>query len=561
MTNRSEKRYLLPILLVIVLAVQAVMMGYFGNKKAGYHMDEIYTYELANYEETFLARTENFMETWVDGMFYQESMTLDGVSDLDYSIPYQNQEKDVHPPLYYFIIHTASAFFPGTFSKWIGILPNIFFCLMTTVILFMVSKKIFANQGLALVVTAFWAWSVGSMSTAIFIRMYAMLTFICIALVCVHVMAMEDVKRERLRKRTVGLLFLLTLAGILTQYYYLIFCFFLCGIFFLYLCITRRWRILVQYTVIEGGALGAAVAIFPRMIYHIFGGYRGREAFENIAQEGGYLADLETMTTIISRQLCNGWLKEAVLLVAVVLIVYVLWVCLFPVSGEKRQGRHGVTVERGVPRKNRFQSHVSKTDIGMALLAMVSVGYVMLIGKVAPYKTDRYIFCVYPLLAMCLGYFGYRILCLLLGKPGISVVVLAGLAVGITVASYQMQNVSYLFPEAIQRQKDTSAYLEYPVVTLSLYGKSDNTADVFAVEFFSYPQIFRCNRGDFSGIKRAVETKDISDGFLLVLQDYGTTSDEEIRGMIEDIVALERFELISEAECHIYFCTLEEAAS
>lgn len=230
--------------LIVVLVVQLVMMCYFGGQKSGYHVDEIYTYELANYQETFFSNTEGLMESWVDGDFYREAMSLDGVGDLDYSIPYHNQEKDVHPPLYYFVIHTVSAFFGGTVSKWIGILPNMIFCLLTTVLFFLVGKRILPNQGLVLVVAAMWAWSVGCMSTAVFIRMYAMLTFFCMALVYIHVMALSDVKQGKFQKRTMGLLFLVTLAGILTQYYYLVFCFFLCGIFFLYLGLTKRWKLL-----------------------------------------------------------------------------------------------------------------------------------------------------------------------------------------------------------------------------------------------------------------------------------------------------------------------------
>lgn len=117
MKTQNQKRYLILLALVLVLAVQTVMMGYFGQKKAGYHVDEVYTYELSNYPGTFFSETEGFLDTWVDGSFFQESMSVDGLGDLDYSIPYHNQENDVHPPIYYFVIHTVSALFHGEIGR------------------------------------------------------------------------------------------------------------------------------------------------------------------------------------------------------------------------------------------------------------------------------------------------------------------------------------------------------------------------------------------------------------------------------------------------------------
>ena len=39
MKTQNQKRYLILLALVLVLAVQTVMMGYFGQKKVGYQHD------------------------------------------------------------------------------------------------------------------------------------------------------------------------------------------------------------------------------------------------------------------------------------------------------------------------------------------------------------------------------------------------------------------------------------------------------------------------------------------------------------------------------------------
>lgn len=560
MRTQNQKRYFLLLALVLVLAVQAVMMGYFGHKKAGYHLDEVYTYELSNYPGTFFVESEGFLDTWVDGSFFQESMSVDGLGDLDYSIPYHNQENDVHPPVYYFVIHTVSALFHGNVSKWIGILPNMFFCLLTTVLLYLVAARLFPNRALSLLVAAVWAWSVGTMSMAVFIRMYALLTCIATALVLVHLKALEDVRRGKLRKRTAALLFAVTLLGILTQYYFLVLCLFLCGIFFLYLCATRRWKLLAVYTVVEGAAPCAAVAIFPRMLYHIFGGYRGREAFGSVATKEGALEGLKKVASTISRQLFNGWLKECVLLVVAVVVVYFLVKHVLHLRLSLKGEEVGIAVEMDVHMDRKLRMEISHVDVAVTLLGVVAVGYWGLVGKIAPYKIDRYFFCIYPLVVLCMVYLGYRTLMLMVHNPQRCTIVLALVALGITAMSYRTQTVNYLFLETNQRAQELAGYEEYPVIILSVRGAPE-FADSQAMEFPEHSQVYRCGGKDFAALKDAVETTDLSDGFLLYIRDFGGMTQEEIQEQVEAQLDLAEFDLLTRIGCNVYFCVLEGSAS
>ena len=45
----------------------------------------------------------------------------------DYATVYYNQTQDVHPPLYYFFLHTVCSLFPRSFTKWTGIGLNFVF--------------------------------------------------------------------------------------------------------------------------------------------------------------------------------------------------------------------------------------------------------------------------------------------------------------------------------------------------------------------------------------------------------------------------------------------------
>lgn len=376
------------------------------------------------------------------------------------------------------------------------------------------------------------------MSTAVFVRMYAMLTCLCTALVLMHLVALAEVRRGELRKRTLAGLFLVTLAGILTQYYFLIFCFFLCGIFFLFLCVTKRWKQLAGYTVTEGLALCGAVLFFPQMLRHIFGGYRGKQALESVTQGAGFFQGLKKVGTIISDQLCNGWLEGALLLAVLVLVV-------------------GLMVRRCRGKK----VHLADEDWTALYLLCVAGGYWGMITKIAPYQTDRYVFCVYPMLVLVLVYLGYRALRLFVSNPQVCTAVLALVGVGVTVMSYQTQKVNYLYSQYQQRYQALEAYEGYPIVYLSVNGTYQNRMDEFAMEFIKTPQVFCCENGDWDGVKKAADTGDIQDGFLMYIHDRGDMTETEIRAELAKQVPIDHWEPVTGVGGLVYFCTLEEAAS
>ena len=93
MTNTKPKR--LPAVLAL-LAVGLALMLFYAARKQGYHVDELYTYELTNCPGGFYALEDGYMDTWHDGTFYQASLSAG--QPFRYSIPWNNQKIDVHPP-------------------------------------------------------------------------------------------------------------------------------------------------------------------------------------------------------------------------------------------------------------------------------------------------------------------------------------------------------------------------------------------------------------------------------------------------------------------------------
>ena len=86
MKNTKTKRMLA---VAALLAVGLALMLYYAAHKQGYHVDELYTYELANYPGGFYALEDGYMDSWHDGSFYSAVLTPGRL--FDYTIPWNNQ--------------------------------------------------------------------------------------------------------------------------------------------------------------------------------------------------------------------------------------------------------------------------------------------------------------------------------------------------------------------------------------------------------------------------------------------------------------------------------------
>lgn len=530
------------IVLAVILLVQAGMMAYFGQQKTGYHEDEMATYELSNLPGGFLYKTEDFLENWHPGDFFQYPLTSDGERVFDYSIPYHNQEGDVHPPLYYYVIHTVSSLFPGTFSKWIGLVPNFLLCMTAAVLLYLTALRVAGSRPLALLICAVWALGPGAMTTAVFIRMYALLTVWCLALVLAHLRAYREAEETgRLKWSTLALLLACTAAGILTQYFFLIFCFFLCGCFFLYLALRRRWGTLVRYTAAEFAAIGLSAAYFPRMFYHIFGGYRGKQAIENAFTLDQYVVHGRTVCSVISRELMGGWLLEITAVLAAAAAVCVL-----------RRLFRGPAGEAGGP-----AADTRRSVLPAAALAATAAGYLIVVVKVAPFQEDRYYLCVYPLIVLALIFTAHAAGRCLLRNSRVLLPLLAAVFLGITALSYRQPAVNYLYPEMTERAEALAPYAGERVVCLN--GDFSWAPDRWLTEYGQYSEVYYCDLWDFDSLDGARDSRDLSEGFLLYAVWPETTTEERLFEVIGEHLPVRNYELVTDIGCRVYYVTLEEA--
>ena len=253
---------------------------YFCIQKSGFHADEYYSYY-----STELTKGLNVPENgWMQhDDYYDEFRVLKG-EGFRYGLVKQIQSWDVHPPMYYWVLHTVCSMFPGTFTKWTGLGINLIFhgislwlIMYLTQLLLMaidnrgstgskqeicgddsksdnssivaIGKKKDGDNGsgsticnsvrgyLPVIVMAVWGLSPESISEVVFIRMYAMLTMLILLTLIFHVKQMMRPQTDRLPiNEFVIPVAALTYVGFMTHYYYVVFLFFIVLFFWI-------WRI------------------------------------------------------------------------------------------------------------------------------------------------------------------------------------------------------------------------------------------------------------------------------------------------------------------------------
>ena len=269
---------------------------YFCTQKQGFHEDEYYTYYSTSRTDGFYVEDGQ----WMDREVYRNEFVVLPQERFRYGLVKLVQSWDVHPPMYYWVFHTAASLVPNVFSKWIGLSVNLFFHGINIILLTYLSYLVNGRDGrLSLFVTLFWGFSPAVMSGVVFIRMYEMLTTFVLLCSILHVQAVKKNEAKLPILRCLIPMAAVTYFGFLTQYYYFIFLFYLAVAF----CVWRLWRDrnlwnCIRYGISQGIAFGLAYLTYSSCLGQMFRGQRGAQATENFldwsntAERIGFFYDL-----------------------------------------------------------------------------------------------------------------------------------------------------------------------------------------------------------------------------------------------------------------------------
>ena len=493
----SRWKKILPELLAVILCLGVLCVGV--SFKEGYHMDELLSFELADARynpwivptqpEGRLAKfvreeiqRDSFGETlmnlkstvtdvlknrgsskllsykadvyeepvWITSGQFRDYVTVDGSDAFDYLSVYFNVKDDNHPPVHFMLLHTMSSLFSGTLSPWIGCTINLICVGITLWLLLRLGRKLsdifgMEEQGrlLGILAVLLYGLSTGALASVLLIRMYCLLSCLCVALLSMHVEKWKEHGFDRSNKGLIAI----TVLGFLTQYFFLFYCLLLAAVTAAGLLCSKRIRELWIY--IRSMVLAAVIGLvlFPFAIADVFSSGRGVEALDNLASGfAGYGARLLAFARILADRTVGDMLLGAGCATAVVLAV-VLWY-------RRHRGQEtGMTqAVRGI----------------LCMLIIPVVGYYLLASRMSPYLVDRYVMPMFPMIALL-----FALLLCCLGKRlakasgwkerlvGIGLIALILVVQGLRLASYDGE---YLYRGYGQQEQLAEEYASLPCI-------------------------------------------------------------------------------------------------
>lgn len=303
---------------LITIAILAILFGV-GSLKAGFFIDEVCTFLLSNHQYSL---SDSIAFSVEDGSLYdgedlwnEYTAVADGTG-FDYANVWANQAADVHPPLYYLLIHTVCSLFPQLSVLQLGLLVNVPIACIVYWQLVWICERLGMRKWMARCIAAAFVLSVGFMNASVLtFRMYGLFSLWVNCLVMVFMKHGPEQQGSASYYLAFGLSLL---GGMLTQHYFLIYALFACLVYAVAVVVAKNWRKLFASLGVAALSFAASLLIFPATLYHLFGSSRGREAFANAGAAGGVLDALQEYAHVLNKNFFGG-LFPAVIVAFVIL--------------------------------------------------------------------------------------------------------------------------------------------------------------------------------------------------------------------------------------------------
>ena len=395
---KDKKDIYCRLLLWLAVIISMIVAFFFCYKKQGFHYDENYSYYSTDVTNGLYPTDHEWKST---DEIRSEYMVLDGET-LNLGMVKLSQTYDVHPPLYYFVLRIVCFFSKNTFSKWQGLSINLIFYLLCLILLWQIAdiagRKSFFTDFFTLML---FGLSPGFLSAVTFIRMYVMLSMWCFLVLLLAMKALRD--NEYTFKKLFVPTFLVTMAGFLTHYYYMVFAFFVTAYICIYLVIKKDTRIKAFiYGISVCLGMAAAVIYYPACLGHIFSGYRGVESTQAFMDMSNTGDRIDFFVQMLNDYTFSGMFY---ILLLVGLLLY-----MFYSYRRKVKWANNLVLDSSLDKKEQNvekEKEENADHIGavIGLLLTVTVGYFLIVCKTAmtpsnPAEALRYQSPVYGLLIL-----------------------------------------------------------------------------------------------------------------------------------------------------------------
>lgn len=230
--------------------------------------DEIWSYGLANsYDSSFLYkngytndRNNSFYNHWIEGRKFFEYITVQPQERFAYKKVYSNQMADLHPPLYYFLLHTICSFFPDSFNKWYGQIICLIVFVFVQIVLYMLARQLFDDDLMSLAMCAFFGFSMAAVNNFIYIRMYCLVT---LWYLCITYIVLKICKTDKLTRHDGWLLLAFGFLGFMTHNHFAVYYFCLCIGCGVYWITHKKFGLLWRFASIALLSFIIYYAVFP----------------------------------------------------------------------------------------------------------------------------------------------------------------------------------------------------------------------------------------------------------------------------------------------------------
>lgn len=401
--------------IILTIVVLCGLMFYFIDQKQGFHEDEIFSYGSSNYKYDNVYRWFGYAEANQDILYNQvlkgniisrinnllkykndtDSFTKDETLSkeiptwrykdealnylaiqkediFNYFSVYQNQARDVHPPLFYYLVHFISTFFYNSFTKYIIFTLNLIFFIGTLIVIKKIMESL-NHKELVIPTMILYGVSMGCISTVMFQRMYMMVTFFSILYLYFIIKFIKDDFKIKDK-----FWFVLTIIlGFLTQYYFCIYIVLIFIILSIYLIVTKKYKKWFDFFKLHVISAIIGLVIYPFAIEDIFFSYRGIGNSE-----------VKTKTFIECLQYYGDQLIK---LFGLQNIIYLVIIGLI------------VAIIHNVNKKE-----IIKNKLNIFVIFLPIVLFIIIISEIAPFLgedyTSRYMMLLFPVVSIAILY-------------------------------------------------------------------------------------------------------------------------------------------------------------
>ena len=405
--------------IILTIIILCGLMFFFINQKQGFHEDEIFSYGSSNYkydnvfrwfgyaeanqdilynqvlQGNFIKRIDNLVKFIKDPNQFQKNEILaqeiptfrtkeDALDYLaiqqedifNYFSVYYNQSRDVHPPLFYFLVHFTSTLFYNQFSKYIIFALNLLFFIGTLITIKKIMNKL-NHKELTIPTMILYGASMGAISTVMFQRMYMMLTFFSVLYLYYIIKFIKDDFKIKDK-----FFFVLTIiCGFLTQYYFCIYIVLIFLILAIYLLVNKQFKKCWDF--FKPHILAAIIGIlfYPFCIEDIFFSYRGIGSTDN--KTNTFLENLQ----YYGEQIINLFSLQNIFIFLIIILIIVL---IYKI------------IKKQLPKIQR------QDKLNLTVIILPIIIFIVIVSKIAPFLgenyTSRYIMLLFPIIAIASFY-------------------------------------------------------------------------------------------------------------------------------------------------------------